>query len=135
MGLITLACGLLLMQSFLTFIQVRYYRKSVERFFKKYNTKKDVHLFTGQARRKFGAGSIVMLVVDEKYIVLDCQTMKGVSVLSKFKDIESFRGCHVGEILNDLQYEDKKRKKSAIDIALQNASENALLTISKKQMT
>lgn len=141
MQLILIACGTLVMNYILTFFQVRSYKKSMETMIKKYKGKQGYYLFSGQSRRKLGAGSIAMLVVDENYMVMECQVMKGITVLSTFKEIEKYKGLHVGSMLDSLHESAKQVKKSkkkqkmpAISDALNTAAESALLSISRKAM-
>ncbi len=139
MTLVFVACILLVIQSFLTVIQVHYYRKSMQSLVDKYKGEEDLHLFTGQCRRKLGAGSIAMLVVNENYVIQECKVMRGVSILSTFKDLEKYEKQHVGELLNRLNESKEKgisgkvKKKQALEMALSQAGERALLSISEKK--
>ena len=78
---------------------------------------------------------MVLLIVDNNYIYQECYFTKGVSVLSKMKEISEYKGQHIGDILNNLQDEQDKNKKktSALTIALSKAIENAFITISKRK--
>lgn len=107
MKLVLIACCLLLIQSALTAIQVRYYQKSMKALVGKYKGEKGYHLFSGQSRRRIGPGSIVLLVVDESYIIQECQCMRGVSILSTFKEMEEYEGMHLGELLDRLHTSEK----------------------------
>ncbi|WP_343367829.1 transcriptional regulator GutM [Shouchella clausii] len=114
MKLVLIACCLLLIQSALTAIQVRYYQKSMKALVGKYKGEKGYHLFSGQSRRRIGPGSIVLLVVDESYIIQECQCMRGVSILSTFKEMEEYEGMHLGELLDRLHTSEKKTQVSCI---------------------
>ncbi|AST96558.1 transcriptional regulator GutM [Shouchella clausii] len=135
MKLVLIACCLLLIQSALTAIQVRYYQKLMKALVGKYRGEKGYHLFSGQSRRRIGPGSIVLLVVDESYIIQECQCMRGVSILSTFKEMEEYEGMHLGELLDRLHTSEKKRKSPALQTALQAAGEQALTAISKMRRT
>ncbi|SES79582.1 Glucitol operon activator protein (GutM) [Salinibacillus kushneri] len=138
MGLVLIACGLLITQYALTFIQVRHYKNSMEAMIGKYKGTKGIHLFSGKAQRKLGAGSIAMIVVDENYIIKECQAVHGVSILSTFKEIKQYKGSHVGELLDSLHAsiqatgKYKRKRVPALSVALHQAAENALISISKK---
>ena len=131
MKLVLVACCLLIIQSALTAIQVHYYQKSMKKLVGKYKGEKGFHLFSGQSRRRIGPGSIVLLVVDESYMIQECQVMRGISILSTFKEMKEHEGKHLGELLDELQSPVKKRKLPALQTALQTAGEQALMSISK----
>ncbi|MEC0304236.1 transcriptional regulator GutM [Terribacillus saccharophilus] len=131
MKLVLIACCLLLVQSALTAIQVYYYQKSMKKLVGKYKGKEGFHLFSGQSRRRIGPGSIVLLVVDESYMIRECQVMRGVTILSTFKEMKHYEGKHLGELLDELHNPAKKKKLPALQTALQTAGEQALMSISK----
>ncbi|QHZ48458.1 transcriptional regulator GutM [Bacillus sp. NSP9.1] len=139
MTLVLVACILLVIQSFLTVIQVHYYQKSMKSLIEKYKGEEGIYLFTGQCRRKLSSGSIAMLVVNENYVIQECKVMRGISILSTFKDLEKYKNQHVGELLNllnDLEKKDaagKAKKKKAVEAALSQAGERALLSIAEKK--
>ncbi len=141
MQLILIACGILVMNYVLTFIQVRRYKKSMESLIGKYKGKQGYYLFSGQSRRKLGSGSIAMIVVDEHYTIKECQVMKGITVLSTFKEMSKYKGQHVGSLIGVLHEASKqektkrKQKVPAISAALNSAAESALLSISRKDMS
>jgi DNA-binding transcriptional regulator of glucitol operon len=141
MKIAIILCCLLVVQYALTFIQMRYYRKSMDKIVSRYRGKEDYYLFSGMERRQFRPGAIAMLVVDNQYMIQECYVVNGFSVLSKFKEIEKYKGQHVGSILDSVQEyhrADKKRKRNqipAISLALSKAAENALLSISKKNIS
>ncbi|MFP7170300.1 transcriptional regulator GutM [Terribacillus halophilus] len=131
MKLVLVACCLLIVQSALTAIQVHYYQKSMKKLVGKYKGEKGFHLFSGQSRRRIGPGSIVLLVVDESYVIQECQVMRGISILSTFKEMKQYEGKQLGELLDELYSPAGKRKLPALQTALQAAGEQALMSISK----
>jgi DNA-binding transcriptional regulator of glucitol operon len=140
MKIAIILCCLLVVQYALTFIQVRYYRKSMDKIVSRYSQKEGYYLFSGMERRQFRPGAIAMLVVDSQYIIQECYVVNGFSVLSKFKELEKYKGQHVGTVLDSVQENsvDKKRKRKkipAISSALAKAAEHALLSISKKNIS
>ncbi|GAA5415749.1 hypothetical protein Pryu01_00781 [Paraliobacillus ryukyuensis] len=135
MELVLIACLLFVIQSVLTFIQVRYYRKSVNALMEQYKGKDGYYLYAAQVRKKLGAGAIVMLVVDQDYTIKECKVMKGMTSLSPFKDEARYKEKHVGHLLEELYQSDKKQKKSTLTRALNQAAENAMLSIASKQKT
>ncbi|WP_221568397.1 transcriptional regulator GutM [Alkalihalobacillus sp. TS-13] len=139
MNFAIIMCAILVSHFALSLFQIHYYRKSVDKIVSGYKKKEGYHLFSGMERRKFRPGAIAVLIVDEKYIVQECQILGGISVLSKFKEIKKYKGIHVGKLLDNVHKDNipsgKAKKASAINQALSRASENALLSISKKKIS
>ncbi|MGE8203753.1 transcriptional regulator GutM [Heyndrickxia sp. NPDC080065] len=137
MKLAIIACAILVVQYVFSIIQIRYYRKSIDKIVSGYRGNDGYFMFSGMERSKFRKGAIAILVVDKDYIVHECHMLKGVSILSKFKEIEKYKRQHVGVILNDaheLLQKEKGNKIPAFCKALFKASENALVSISKKNI-
>ncbi|MGK4096903.1 transcriptional regulator GutM [Bacillus altitudinis] len=132
-------CIILIVQYGLSFIQIKYYRKSMDSLIDDYKGKQCYHLFSGMERRKFGPGAIALIIVDESYIIQKCHVLGGVSILSKFKELPSYEGKHVGAVLDEhhmMKQTLKKRKRGpAVMQALSMAAEQALVSISKKNIT
>ncbi|RAS80771.1 transcriptional regulator GutM [Priestia endophytica] len=138
MKLVMILCFLLVVQYVFTFIQVRYYRKSINDVVSTYRGEKGYYLFSGTERRKFRPGAIAMIVVDNNYIIQECHVVNGFSVLSKFKEVSKYKGQHIGNVLDDLQeFKTNRnyRRLPAINTALSKAAENALLSISTKNIS
>ena len=140
MEIALILCVLLVVQHALTFIQVRYYRKSMDKILQRYKKREGYYLFSGMERRQFRPGAIVMLVVDSNYIVQECYAVNGFSILSKFKEIGNYKGQHVGAVINEVQEQNiskkgKRKQLPALGAALTKAAENALLSISKKNIS
>jgi DNA-binding transcriptional regulator of glucitol operon len=131
-------CAVLIVQYLLSFIQIKQYKKRIDKIIGDYKGENGYFLFSGMERSKFRPGAIAILVVDQDYIVHECQMLKGISILTKFKAVEKYKGQHVGEILNDINnhflVNKKKRIPSNIK-ALLKAGENALLSISKTKIS
>lgn len=139
MKLAIILCALLIVQYALTFIQVKFYRKSMDKIVSRYRQKEGFYFFSGMERRQFRPGAIAMLIVDHNYIIKECYVVNGFSVLSRFKEVGKYKGQHVGVVIDDVQEQhvnkNGKRKQSAISTALSQAAENALLSISKKNIS
>lgn len=138
MKFVMILCFLLVVQYVFTFIQVRYYRKSMNGIVSTYRGKEGYYLFSGTERRKFRPGAIAMIVVDSNYIIQECHVVNGFSVLSKFKEMSKYKGQHIGTVLDELQEFKTNRNYSrlpAINTALSKAAENALLSISTKNIS
>jgi len=131
-------CAVLIVQYVLSLIQIKSYKKNIDNIVRDYKGEDGYFMFSGMERGKFRPGAIAVLVVDQDYIVHECHMLKGMSVFTKFKPIESYKGQHVGEILNEVNDSvvDKKKKQiPAFKKALLQAGENALLTISKRKIS
>jgi len=112
----------------------------MDKIISRYKQKEGYYLFSGMERRQFRPGAIAMIVVNNEYTIQECYIVNGFSVLSKFKELEMYKGQHVGAVLDSVQVENgnKKRKRkqmSAISAALAKATESALLSISKKNIS
>ncbi|MED0651798.1 transcriptional regulator GutM [Aeribacillus composti] len=131
---------ILLVQYVATIIQVRHYKKYVDKIVSRYKGKEGYFLYTGMNRRKFSSGAMAMIVVNKDYVIEDCYILKGISVFSKFKKYEKYIGHHVAKILDD-HHEftenaaGKKRQIPSFLAALSMAAENAIVSISKKKLS
>ncbi|MFZ7942069.1 transcriptional regulator GutM [Neobacillus sp. 19] len=138
MQLAIILCAVLIVQYVLSLIQIRSYKKNIDKIVRDYKGEDGYFMFSGMQRGKFRPGAIAVLVVDQDYIVHECHMLKGMSVLTKFKPIDSYKGQHVGEIVNDVNdsaAKYTKKKLPAFKQALLQAGENALLTISKSKIS
>ena len=137
MDLIVIVAIIVAINYFFTFLQIRYYRKSMDKLINKYKGKEGYYLFSGQYRKMFKAGSIAILIVNEDYVIQECQVMKGLTVLASFREMKEFKGLHVRAVLENIQETygkviTKKTKIPAMSAALKQATENALTTYNTK---
>ena len=138
MQLAFILCTILIVQYLLSFFQIKQYKKNIDKIVSVYKGDDGYFMFSGMERGKFKPGAIAILVVDSNYIIHECHMLKGMSVLTKFKPLDNYKGKHVGEIasdVNDMIPEKGKNKLPAYRKALLQASENALLTISKNKVS
>ncbi|MGX6443712.1 transcriptional regulator GutM [Neobacillus sp. K501] len=138
MQLAIILCAILIIQYLLSFIQIKHYKKNIDKIVSDYKGENGYFMFSGMERGKFKPGAIAILVVDQDYIIHECHMLKGMSVLTKFKPLENYKGKHVGEIVNDVNDtipEKGKSKLPANSKALLKASENALLSIAKNKIS
>ncbi|MCM3728175.1 transcriptional regulator GutM [Neobacillus cucumis] len=139
MKITIILCSLLIVQYALTFIQVRSYRKSMEKIVSRYKETEGYYLFSSMEKRKFRPGAIAMIIVNNSYMIQECYVVNGFSVLSKFKEVVKYKGKHVGTLLSEVQENQlktgKRHKVPAVSAALSKAAENALLSIAKKNIT
>ncbi|OCA87790.1 transcriptional regulator [Bacillus sp. FJAT-27225] len=138
MKLAIILCAVLVVQYLLSFIQIQHYKKNINKIVSDYRGEDGFFMFSGMERGKFRPGAIAVLVVDKEYIVHECHLLNGMSVLTKFKAIEKYKGQHVGEILSDINEDHAakgRNKVPAFQKALLKAGENALLAISKNKVS
>jgi len=139
MKIAMIACAILVVQYAFSLIQIRYYRRSMDRIVGGYKGDDGFYMFSGMERNKFRPGAIAVLVVDKDYIVHECHMLKGITILSKFKEMEKYKGQHVGSILNDVNesyaVKEKGKKVPAFGKALLKAGENAIINISKQNIS
>lgn len=130
-----------ILQYALTFLQVRHYRSAMNELIEQYRGMASLHLFSGSAAKKaWGSGAMVLVVVDEQYEVRKCLILSGYTVFSRFKHFKEYEKRHVGELLRDAHetLTEKTRvstKDKSLAFAFKAAAENALLTISSKKRT
>jgi DNA-binding transcriptional regulator of glucitol operon len=138
MKLAFILCAILIVQYLLSFIQIKYYKKSMDKIVSNYKGEDGYFMFSGMERGKFRPGAVAILIVDHNYTIHECHMLKGMSILTKFKSVGEYKGQHVGEILNDINSSfplKGKGKIPAFKKALFTAGENALLSISKNKIS
>lgn len=137
MQLAFILCMILIVQYLLSLFQIKQYKKNIDKIVSGYKGEDGYFMFSGMTRGKLKHGAIAVLVVDSKYIIHECHLLKGISVLTKFKEMEDYKGKHVGEIVSSIYDEIPEKGKSKLPSyrkALLQAGENALLTIAKKKV-
>ncbi|MDR4949530.1 transcriptional regulator GutM [Neobacillus cucumis] len=138
MKLAIILCAILVVQYVLSLIQIKSYKKNIDNIVRDYKGEDGYFMFSGMERGKFRPGAIAVLVVDQDYMVHECHMLKGMSVFTKFKPLESYKGKHVGELVNQVHDNAEaygKKQMPAFKKALLKAGENALLTISKNKIS
>lgn len=138
MQLAVTLCTILIVQYLLSFIQIKQYKKNIDKIVNDYKGGEGYFMFSGMERSTFKPGAIAIVVVDSDYIIHECHMLKGMSVITKFKPLEKYKGKHVGEMVRDVNEtipEKGKNKLPAYSKALLKAGENALLTISKSKVS
>jgi len=138
MQLAFILCLILIVQYLLSLYQIKQYKIKIDKIVSGYKGEDGYFMFSGMTGGKLKHGAIAVLVVDSNYIIHECHLLKGMSVLTKFKPIEKYKGRHVGEIVSSINDEIPIKGKSKLPSnskALLQASENALLTIAKKKVS
>lgn len=83
--------GAIIIQGFLTYFQVKDYRKNVSEIRKK------GRLFIGQTKGKIKAGSIVMMAVDDIGTINEAKSMTGITVFHRFRRVDYLIGKNIFE--------------------------------------
>lgn len=103
MKLVVILCAILIIQHALSLVQIKYYKKSLDKIISNYKGADGYFVFSGMERSKFGPGAIVIMVVDRDYMIHECCMLKGMTIFTKFKPLDSYKGSHVGEILKTVK--------------------------------
>ncbi|MDM5228279.1 transcriptional regulator GutM [Cytobacillus sp. NJ13] len=138
MKLVVILCAILIIQHALSLVQIKYYKKSLDKIISNYKGADGYFVFSGMERSKFGPGAIVIMVVDRDYMIHECCMLKGMTIFTKFKPLDSYKGSHVGEILKTVKEKSINKKDRGIPSywkALAKAGESALLSISKSKIS
>jgi len=81
--------GAYLLQSFLTFRQIKAFNAIFSDF------RKRGKVVTGRKSGRMIAGTVILFVIDDEGVILDGSMMQGVSVFAKFKPFTRFNGQHL----------------------------------------
>jgi len=82
-----------MLQGVLSYFQINHFRRRMAEL------KKKGRILIGQQKGRFTAGSIIILVIDNKKNVIDAEEMRGFTVFNKFKK----RTELIGKSLEDSQ--------------------------------
>ena len=124
---------LLLVQAGLTYLQLKSYQRRVAEL------KHLGILSVGSQKGRIGAGSIVIMVVDEQGQIVTCEEMKGRTVFARFKEREDLKGMRLDEarrLREQLLAKDRrKRKKRDSMLSAIEAAQNRLANRSEELNT
>lgn len=88
-----------LLQVWLTSRQVRHYRQTVQLM----SNQESGYLGVGVEKKRFGKGTVMIIVSDVTGTVIDCQVMSGVTVFSKFEECKRFIGKSIHQQITDVE--------------------------------
>ena len=105
-----LAGGLMLMQSIGGLLQIRGYRRSIQRMHNLGN------VGMGQKRGRFFNGNVVVLAADNNHIITGCETLDGKTILAKFRPVDELLGrkmigVSIDTYLREFRAMDEKEQK------------------------
>lgn len=112
-GLIFLSAYLL--QSFLTFKQVKAFNRVFQEF------RRQGKVVTGKKSGRFVAGTVILFAIDDDGVIINGAMMQGVSVFADFKPLQTFNGERLIR-LNDTHAAVKPANKLT-RLAIENARE------------
>ncbi|MDQ1004434.1 glucitol operon activator protein [Neobacillus niacini] len=99
---ISIFIALWLIQLLMTMIQVKHYRQTIRDMSKRGSG----YLGVGVQKRKFGLGTVLIIVTNLEGIIIDCRIMSGVTVFSRFRNCKRFTNCDIFHILDqDIKYQ------------------------------
>jgi glucitol operon activator protein len=84
------------LQVVLSYFQQRHYGLTIHNMCEQYKTG---YLGVGVVKKRFGIGSVVILVSDVAGVIVAAKEMTGVTVFSRFRPIDEFAGKHMDELV------------------------------------
>ncbi|MFS0907020.1 transcriptional regulator GutM [Priestia aryabhattai] len=91
-----------LLQFLMTKNQLKHYHQTV----KEMSNRSSGYLGIGVDKKRFGIGTVLIIVTDVEGTVVDCRIMSGVTVFAKFKKCKRFNDLDILDT-NVLNYEPK----------------------------
>lgn len=88
-----------LLQVWLTSRQVSHYRQTVQLM----SNQESGYLGVGVEKKRFGKGTVMIVVSDVTGQVIDCKVMSGVTVFSKFEEYKHFIGKSIHQRVTDVE--------------------------------
>ncbi|PSL42032.1 glucitol operon activator protein [Planomicrobium soli] len=119
---IVIFAGVWLLQLYLTRIQMKNYQKTLNTL----SNRPSGFLGVGIQKQKLGIGAIAILVTDTEGKVVESQTMKGVTVFSRFEPFDQWNGLSLEEVRDRLQ-------EDSLDSAFKMAIEKIETQMDKKE--
>ncbi len=110
---VILAFGLLIIQGILTYFQIKNYKKKVSEF------KKFGLIGIGTVKGGIKAGNITILACDKKGNIVKCEKMEGITVFTRFKEVQSVVGMNIRELKERILSDSKNSKMSKNNAMLQ----------------
>lgn len=105
-----------MIQGILSYFQIKHFRERIRQL------KKKGKILIGQQKGRFAAGSIVILVVDDKNNIIDAEEMNGFTVFNKFKKKNHIIGKNVEDAESIIANVRGKQSIKAIRKALEGVS-------------
>lgn len=126
MGIIFIASAILILQSLLGYMQVRYYQHFMRNITNKYVGMKHYHLYSTMERQFMRGSAIALIVVDGNANIQECYTLQGKSIFAKFKYQPQFLNQNLAQMRIVFQQEQENRKLFLWEKALMKSANNAI---------
>ncbi|WP_461673324.1 transcriptional regulator GutM [Priestia megaterium] len=108
---IALFIVLWLVQFLMTKKQLKHYHQTIQEM----SNRTSGYLGVGVDKKRFGIGTVLIIVTDVEGTIVDCRIMSGVTVFAKFKKCKRFKNLYILDI-NVLHYETKYQTSLKIAI-------------------
>ncbi|MBE5098469.1 transcriptional regulator GutM [Priestia aryabhattai] len=122
---ITIFIVLWLLQFLMTKKQLKHYHQTV----KEMSNQSSGYLGIGVDKKRFGTGTVLIMVTDVKGTVIDCRIMSGVTVFAKFKKCKRFNKLDILDV-NLLDYENKYQVSLRMAIEKIHLQMNKMVSVS-----
>ncbi|MEI3605152.1 transcriptional regulator GutM [Pseudogracilibacillus sp. SE30717A] len=99
------------LQIVLSAFQLKHYNKTIREM----SQGKSGYLGVGVDKRRFGVGSVVIIVCDKDGYVTESKTLEGVTVFQRFKENKTILNEHIDGLLNDDHEHFSVATKMAVD--------------------
>lgn len=96
--IIGLFVSMWLLQILLSYLQLKHYNKTIREMSQ---GKSSGYLGVGVDKRKFGVGSVIIIVCDNEGVVIESKYLKGVTVFQRFKENKDIIHQHIDELLDE----------------------------------
>lgn len=104
--------GMWILQGLLAYVQMKHFDNVVKEM------KKEGKVLLGQEKGKWGVGSILILVLDEKNKVVAAKEMKGITVFNRFKNKDEFINKSIEELKENISNIRSKATGKALKAAI-----------------
>ena len=122
---ITIFIVLWLLQFLMTKKQLKHYHQTV----KEMSNQSSGYLGIGVDKKRFGTGTVLIMVTEVKGTVIDCRIMSGVTVFAKFKKCKRFNKLDILDV-NLLDYENKYQVSLRMAIEKIHLQMNKMVSVS-----
>lgn len=106
---------IILLQTIFSLYQIRYYNRFIVKLTKKYSTRNGYRLRI-ETEKKLISSIVVIIVTDNKNMIVESYFYKGLTILSKFKEYLFLINKTIdNELIHQLKQEKSKIKRNAFE--------------------
>lgn len=106
----TFVCLIWLVNLFLTWLQIKQHKRLMGSLIHTYTGMSDMYLSSGVYRKFMRPMSHVFVVVNDKYVVMECRLKKGKTVFAQYHKVGEWIGEDVRTIISELEELNHDRK-------------------------